>query len=409
VSTDVVVVGAGPAGLALAGQASARGLAVTVVDPAPRRRWGRTFGLWDDELDDPGLRSTIAAVHHRVSVVGSRRVDVARSYAVFDTDRLQQALWDRCTGVEVRTARVTGAGRTGLGWSVEVADGEPARAAVVVDCSGARRAVLGRVPGVRAEQVAFGLEVDRAALGLAPGEAVFMDWRDDHGEGGEATFLYALDRGEGRALAEETSLARRPGADPGLLERRLRARLAARGVPVEAGAPVERVRFPLDVPVPDRSGPVGFGAAGGMVHPASGYSVAASLALAGPLAAALADGLAAGGPAEAMSRGHDALWPRRARLARSLHERGLWVLLGLQPGLIPSFFETFLALRPATWAGYLAAPADLRATLGAMSALWLSAPPRLKAALAVGTVRGQSAQTGSPGSRRSSPIDRPGH
>jgi lycopene beta-cyclase len=407
VSTDLVVVGAGPAGLALAGEASARGLAVTVLDPAPRRRWDRTFGLWDDELDDAGLRSTFAAVHHRVSVVGTRRVEVARSYAVFDTDRLQQALWDRCTGVEVRTGRVTGAARTGSGWSVEVAGGEPARAAVVVDCSGARRAVLGRVPGARAEQVAVGFEVDRAALDLAPGEAVFMDWRDDHGEAGEPTFLYALDLGGRRALAEETSLARRPGADPVLLERRLRARLAARGVPVEAGAPVERVRFPLDVPVPDRDGPVGFGAAGGMVHPASGYSVAASLAMAGPLAAALADGLAVGGPEEATSRGHEALWPRRARLARSLHERGLGVLLGLRPGLVPAFFETFLALPPATWAGYLAAPADLRATLGAMSALWLAAPPRLKAALAVGTVRGERPRSGSGGSRPSSPIDRP--
>jgi lycopene beta-cyclase len=160
--------------------------------------------------------------------------------------------------------------------------------------------------------------------------------------------------------------------------------------------------------VPDRSGPIGFGAAGGMVHPASGYSVAASLALAGPLATALADGLAEGGPSDALSRGHDALWPRRARLARSLHERGLAVLLGLRPALVPDFFETFLALPPATWAGYLAAPADLRATLGAMSALWLAAPPRLKTALAAGTIRGERPSGGSTGSHRSPPLDRPG-
>ena len=48
--TDLLVVGAGPAGRALAHRACVAGLAVTVVDPAPDQEWTATFGLFGDDL-----------------------------------------------------------------------------------------------------------------------------------------------------------------------------------------------------------------------------------------------------------------------------------------------------------------------------------------------------------------------
>jgi lycopene beta-cyclase len=376
--TDLLVAGAGPAGLALAGEAAARGLAVAVIDPAPDRPWRRTLGAWHDEVPARHLEA-LAVVHDRVAVVGEREVAIGRRYALFDTDGLQQALRDRCGAVAFVEGRAVTARRAGAGWEVGLSDGSTLPAAVVVDCTGARRALLPALPDEVAEQVAHGVVVDRQRAGLAPGEARFMDWRADHGEAGDPTFLYALDLGDGRALLEETSLARRPGLAVEVVERRLRARLATRGIDVPEDAPVERVRFPLEAPVPRRDGPMGFGAAGGQLHPASGYSVAASLRLAPGLAHAIAQGGHAGG--------HAALWPRRARAARAVHRRGLEVLLRLDPTLVPVFFERFLSLPVPVWSRYLASPPDLPGTLRAMSALWLRSPAALKRSLAAHALR----------------------
>jgi lycopene beta-cyclase len=376
--TDLLIAGAGPAGLVLAGEATARGIAVTVVDPAPDRPWRRTFGAWHDEVPARYL-DALSVVHDRVSMVGERAVPIDRRYALFDTDRLQQALRDRCGAVTFVEGRAASARPAGAGWEVGLTDGSSLPAAVVVDCTGGRRALLPPGSAEVAEQVAHGVVVDRERAGLVPGEAVFMDWRADHGEAGDPTFLYALDMGDGRALLEETSLARRPGLAMEVAERRLRARLAARGIEVPDDAPVERVRFTLEASVPPRDGPIGFGAAGGQLHPASGYSVSASLRLAPVLAHAIAQGGHVGG--------HAALWPRRARAARTVHRRGLEVLLHLDPPLVPVFFERFLALPVPVWSRYLASPPDLAGTLRAMSALWLRSPSALKRSLAVHALR----------------------
>ena len=64
---DVLVVGAGPAGRAVAVACAARGLRTAVLDPEPTRPWRSTYGLWHDTLP-PELPD---------AVVGS----VARAYA----------------------------------------------------------------------------------------------------------------------------------------------------------------------------------------------------------------------------------------------------------------------------------------------------------------------------------------
>ena len=47
---DLLIVGAGPAGLLLANAAVREGLRVGVVDGAPMRAFEATFGLYEDEL-----------------------------------------------------------------------------------------------------------------------------------------------------------------------------------------------------------------------------------------------------------------------------------------------------------------------------------------------------------------------
>ena len=50
---DVLVCGAGPAGLLFADAASEAGLSVGVVDPAPLGAWPNNYGIWVDEVGRP--------------------------------------------------------------------------------------------------------------------------------------------------------------------------------------------------------------------------------------------------------------------------------------------------------------------------------------------------------------------
>ena len=47
----VVVVGAGPAGIATAARLSSQGVSVVVLDPDPLRQWPNNYGVWEDEFE----------------------------------------------------------------------------------------------------------------------------------------------------------------------------------------------------------------------------------------------------------------------------------------------------------------------------------------------------------------------
>jgi lycopene beta-cyclase len=364
---DLLVAGAGPAGLALAGAAAERGLHVVLVAPDPGRAWTQTYGAWLDELGGQDRESVAVAYTETVADGVERRV-LGRTYALLDTTALQLRLRSRAGAATVLSGAVVGWEAAPDGGAVAVlADGRRLSAAVGVAATGGPPA-----GGRRAEtaQTAFGLVVERAALDHPDGMAVFMDWRTDHGEAGYPTFLYVLDLGDGRALVEETALAARPPLGFDVLERRLRARLAARGVSLTGHEDVERVHIALDPPPPPPDPVVPYGAAAGFVHPATGYSIAASLAAAGPVADAVVAGLGAGGPAPAAARARAAASPRDVRIARALHRRGREALLAMDPALVPGFFATFLALPTDTWSGFMAARPDSARTLRAMAAMW---------------------------------------
>ena len=52
---DVVIVGAGPSGLAVADRVSAAGFRVVIVDPNPTAPWINNYGVWIDEFEAMGL------------------------------------------------------------------------------------------------------------------------------------------------------------------------------------------------------------------------------------------------------------------------------------------------------------------------------------------------------------------
>ncbi|AKK30048.1 lycopene cyclase family protein [Mycobacterium sp. EPa45] len=378
---DVLVVGGGPAGSALAGACARRGLDTGLLDPSPARPWTATYGLWSRELPDDLPESVVAArAAGRAIAVTDHRL--GWEYAVLDVPALQTHLAGQLTGVRIHTGRAVGSPEPGV---VALADGTQLRASVVVDAGGRARPLDPATRrGTPAEQTAYGLIVDedKAAPFTAPGEALFMDWRRDHGEDGWATFLYAVPLGEGRVLLEETSLARRPGLPLSTLRRRLHARLAHQGVRLPDELRSEKVSFRVDHPRHRGPGVLGFGAAAPLIHPATGFSVAASLQLAPKVAAAVATHLA-DGPERALAEARETVWSAGARAVHRVRRIGLEALLRMPPADLPGFFEQFFTLPERHRWTYLTARDDIWGTLAAMGCLFRSSKGRLRRQLVI--------------------------
>jgi lycopene beta-cyclase len=409
---DVLVVGGGPAGRALAAATAQRGLRTVLLDPAPDAPWRATYGCWADELpaELPGAVVAARAPGRAIALSEHR---LGWDYTVLDTPALRAHVdgelhrW----GGQVLAGRVVG--RAGPG-TVGLADGRVLRAGVVVDAGGHRQPLRRRLPvrpqrdsrrgnsprRAAAEQTAAGVVVDATAATplVRPGEALFMDWRPDHGEDGWPTFLYGIPLGGNAVLLEETSLARRPGLPLPVLRRRLRTRLARHGIAPPPDATTETVRFPLDSPRHRAPGVLGFGAAAPLVHPASGFSVATALRLAPSVADAIAAHLPAG-PVRALAAARAVVWPRGAGAVHRFRRVGLEALLRMPPAEVPGFFEVFFALPERHRWTYLTGRDDLGATVSAMNALFGRAGWGLRGRLVGPALR--------PGLRKNDPVGTP--
>lgn len=232
VTYDVMVIGGGPAGRALARACVGEGLHTAIVDRHPHRPSTATYGAWADELPNG---TPTRAVSTTVRAYAREEHLIDRTYVVLDNAKLHE-----------------------LPDSVEVLR-RPEAARYTFNATGARKG--------RAEQTAVGTVIESDST-----ETTLMDWR-----GSGDTFLYTVPLGNNRVLVEETCLVRRPGMPLQELRERLHARMAP-------GEEEERVRFPMDAPRARNA----FGAAAGFIHPATGYSVATSLQLAPLVAQAIA-------------------------------------------------------------------------------------------------------------------------
>jgi lycopene beta-cyclase len=365
---DVLVIGGGPAGLAIAGACGRLGLATGLVDPTPDRPWTATYGMWSGELP-ADLPTSVVAARAAGRAIAVTEHQLGWEYAVLDVPALRAHLADRLTDVRIHAGRAVGSPEVGV---VALADGSHLRASVVIDAGGGARPLDRTTPRQpAAAQTAYGLVVDEDAAAplVIPGDALFMDWRADHGEPGWPTFLYVIPLGDGRVLVEETSLARRPGLPLSTLRRRLHARLARHGVQPPKDARSEKVSFRVDHQRHRGSGVLGFGAAAPLIHPATGFSLAASLGLAPQVAAALATHLP-DHPGRALAAAQKTVWPLDARVVHYVRRIGLESLLRMPPADVPGFFEQFFALPDLHRWTYLTARDDVRGIVAAMNCLF---------------------------------------
>lgn len=374
-----MVLGLGPSGRAMAHRLAAYGVEVTAIDPAPDRTWTPTYAAWSDELPD-WLPAAVVSTRSPAHGWAVREHDLGREYVVLNTARLQQSMPD--DGVRVVTGRVAEADDH----RVTLTDGQTLSCDLVLDARGSRP-----TPD-RAQQTAVGLVVSRESAPMFR-RTWFMDWRRDNDTGPDdpPSFLYAVPLDDAHLLLEETCLVGRPALGAAELRRRLHARLASRGVRLTGEEREERVRFAVEPATrpgpgsPNSYLPVAIGARGGMMHPATGYSVAASLSVAERLSRAIAGGAAT------RREITDVLWGRAARRAHALQRIGLTALLRLPPSGTVEFFEAFFRLPPSRQQAYLSARDRPVATLTAMASMALTLPPSLSW-IAVTSVSGGSHQ-----------------
>lgn len=389
---DVVVAGGGPAAWATAAACGRAGLRTALVTPAPEPSWPATYAAWLDELPLDDLGDDV--VRRRWDAVGvvvgaPRRLD--RPYGVLANDALARVLVERAAraGAVVHPGAVVGAVAEHDGTTVAVDDGTLLRAAVAVDATGSPPAIV-RTPAPPAWQVAHGLVIPTPSGGV-PGAVdgcLLMDWTPVGADGGPPSFLYALDLGDGSTLVEETVLAASSPPTLATLAARLERRLAAAGVPVGDVRATESVRIPMGLVAPARQPIVGTGAAGGLVHPATGYSVGASLRAAPRLAAALAAGIDRGAtPASLAQLGWDAVWPADRRRARALERYGVEALSAMGAAELAGFFDAFFALPVEAWGGYLSGTSSAADVARLMTRLFRRVPWSLRRHLVTGDPR----------------------
>lgn len=374
-----IVVGAGPAGRALALELARLGVDVVCVDPRAAQPWCATWGLWADEVERLGLSDAVAmtAPAPRVRFAPGEERELGRAYQVLDAERLRARL---SAGLRMRSVRALEVGPD----AIRLESGETLRASFVVDARGpsstsCAQTAVGRVVRARG----------------AP--TYLMDFSLQHDdEDARPSFGYLVPLDEQRMLVEETALAAAPPVPEAVLERRLVARLRAHGLEgaVVADAPLERVRIPLDVRIasnpadPRTPGPLLFGVAGGSVHPATGYALARALEDAPVAARAIVAALERGDDATAIARAaHRALWSPGRRLTRALLEHGRDVLLPLDLLGLRAFFRAFFRLAPEGQRAFLSSTSEPGAVALAMAAMWGELPWPLRWRALFGGVR----------------------
>ncbi|WP_018680681.1 lycopene cyclase family protein [Actinokineospora enzanensis] len=365
---DVVVVGSGPAGRAVAYACARRGFDVGLVGPPTG--WPATYGIWSDQEHalPPGSGLTRATAVH-----ASGRL-LARGYSILDNPSVLRSFAHPAIHPIDDQATAARYGRQGA--TVLLKSGQRLACAVVIDASGERRVLSGGpAKGQRIEQTAYGVVVrsEDAEAHVQSGEAVFMEW------GPDASFLYAVPLSDGRTLLEETSLAARPGVSWEVLRDRLRCRIGH----VEPLAE-ERVRFSVNSrPTPVwHSGSVPFGVAAGMVHPATGYSVGDALAVAPGVAAAIGDNLDTS-PEAAAEAARRVIWSPAARVVHRLRRYGLRALLAMSPGQLSTFFQVFFELPDQLQRTFLSGREDVRGTAAAMVEVFGAVPWEIRGKLAL--------------------------
>lgn len=381
-TSDIAVLGSGPAALSIGAAAARLGCQVTLIAPDPHATWAPNYCVWEDEVP----AGAQGAVGHRWSEVlvatpGGER-SLSRPYVKLDGRALSESCWSALGKASCRVVR----GRAvSLRHEPDIttvftAEGDSEQARVVVDASGATTPFVARSSNrAPAFQAAYGLLLDAPSHRFDRDRAVLMDFRPAEGDALEPpSFLYVLPLDD-KLFVEETSLAHRPAVSFELLRARLQRRLASWGLHQCNVLGEEHCTIPMGVPLPSvQQEVVPYGAAASMVNPASGYSIAHALRKAEPTARSIVHALASGGRREAIAEGNAAVWPSSDRAAWELYAIGLESLVDMDAAQTSAFFSGFFQMAEEDWAGFLAGTLTAREVGMIMARVFRFVPPSVR-------------------------------
>lgn len=351
------VAGLGPAGAAFALRAISRGHFVTATEPRwPELSWPATYGVIETEV--PHWADEWFHAPHEVTVRTASTRTLPYRYRMMNKPAFLHALHRAVTSGALRVSQPAPTS------SRSSANEEPHDADVVIVAHGAAhtdralwQVAVGYVfslPATSSSLDSDALEVpDRGATGITP-KPRFMDWAEpDHDQAFPPSFLYIQPVDEG-ILIEETVLATHanPAEILDELQRRLEGRLKQNEFAEFFRASTLLRTETVAIPMGTRAkawyrtrGDIHFGASGGLIHPATGYSVGASLQAVDGVLNEL-EGLNA-------TKGQNRLNPRNSELAYVLRQLGAELISRADQRTLADFFECFFRLPEGAQLAYL--------------------------------------------------------
>ncbi|XP_034700573.1 lycopene epsilon cyclase, chloroplastic isoform X1 [Vitis riparia] len=373
---DLVVIGCGPAGLALAAESAKLGLSVGLI--GPDLPFTNNYGVWEDEFKDLGLGRCIERVWRDTIVYldDGDPILIGRAYGRVNRHLLHEELLKRCveSGVSYLSSKVERITEASNGHSLVVCERDiviPCRLATVASGAASGKLLQYEVGGPRVSvQTAYGVEVEVENNPYDPSLMVFMDYRDHIKQKVQClevqypTFLYVMPMSPTRVFFEETCLASKDAMPFDLLKKKLMSRLETMGIRIIRTYEEEWSYIPVGGSLPNTEQKnLAFGAAASMVHPATGYSVVRSLSEAPKYASVIANILKRSHSKDIFTRGRstgnismkawNTLWPQERKRQRSFFLFGLALILELDIEGIRAFFHTFFRLPNWMWQGFL--------------------------------------------------------
>nr|ABN09120.1 NAD-binding site [Medicago truncatula] len=399
---DLVVIGCGPAGLALAAESGKLGLKVGLI--GPDLPFTNNYGVWEDEFKGLGLEGCIEHVWKDtvVYIDNKNPISIGRSYGRVSRHLLHEELLRRCveSGVSYLGSKVERIVEASNGHNHVVCEYDtvvPCRLATVASGAASGKLLQYEVGGPKVcVQTAYGVEVEVENSPYDPNVMVFMDYRDymkNNVQSLEAkypTFLYAMPMSRSKVFFEETCLASKDAMPFDLLKKKLLSRLKTMGIKVTKTYEEEWSYIPVGGSLPNTEQKnLAFGAAASMVHPATGMTSSLSEApqYASVIATILNDGTARdivtyGRSKENPSmRAWNTLWPQERKRQRSFFLFGLALIVQLDIEGTRTFFRTFFCLPEWMWQGFLGSSLSSKDLLLFALYMFIIAPNNLRMSL----------------------------
>jgi lycopene beta-cyclase len=414
---DILVLGSGPAGLAISSLLAQKDLTVCLADATYDRPIVPNYGVWQDEWESIIARYKKEGISLSGGSYGkalnrewmqtdcffggsfgksmTERTQIDRPYCQVDKYALKKSLasakvkilktnhQSKATSVNIYSPSGTLVhDLEGTTTVLKDLEGNPltVRSKLVVDTTGHEsklvlrdaRAPANAPPGF---QIAYGclVEIDesnsRDSLTFGPYDKEAMtlfDYRTDHLEFDskweqrairEPTFMYVMPIEGNRVFFEETSLVARPGVSFQECKDRCFRRLDYLGIKVSKVEEEEYCYIPMggSLPLKDQR-VIALGGSAAMVHPATGYHLCRMLTGAADVANSIAQELNLENPNldRAAASSYHALWSPENIRQRNFAVFGGEFLMQQNVVGLRGFFDGFFKLPQELWAGFLA-------------------------------------------------------